>query len=540
MSTVIKFSESTVKGPDYGIIPALDEYIVGMDVMKEAFSTILSKPKFPLFSTNNCPLWVILVGGPTGTGKTQICKALGEILLGVPDAITLIKGETFSEWHSVAWLTGSPPWYIWDGYVSPLADIRLFDPYERAKKEGKLHTAVQWRSGFAILVIDEIEKAHPNLYQLLLSPLSGNDFTLTSGRDITTDARSGIRHNSVTPFGNVIVVLTTNLWEKELSIEKASQMGFMQHTQISDKEANTRFNKTLLRHFSPEFLGRMQYTLRGADMTAEGALSIAKLLIKKWSKKVTTTLENKVIITSDAPSIARALVWNYDPSKGVRDLEQQFERRFANVFEQWIPSNFEEHATASGYKIHAGVSPEGKISFTLSALASNSARAITQSTRAIKEPAPLQKLPEILSLIGMYCNILDLEKYDSEFSVELHWDRKSLASRLREMGVSKADMRRIDGKVLGKYTRWLQWFLEGDEELDIGILQDFKIEERILESMIRKAIKERLKNGTNVIDSVLTYLSIIGLDTLTHGQLQKVWFLIQRFVSENSKLLNRE
>ena len=56
MSTVIKFSESTVKGPDYGIIPALDEHIVGMDAMKEAFSTILSKPKFPLFSTNNCPL----------------------------------------------------------------------------------------------------------------------------------------------------------------------------------------------------------------------------------------------------------------------------------------------------------------------------------------------------------------------------------------------------------------------------------------------------------------------------------------------------
>ena len=85
-------------------------------------------------------------------------------------------------------------------------------------------------------------------------------------------------------------------------------MGFIQHSQISDKEADTRFNKTLLRHFSPEFLGRMHYTLRNPNMTAEGALSIAKLLIEKWSKKVTTTLENKVIITSDAPSIARALI----------------------------------------------------------------------------------------------------------------------------------------------------------------------------------------------------------------------------------------
>ena len=74
---------------------------------------------------------------------------------------------------------------------------------------------------------------------------------------------------------------------------------------------------------------------------------------------------------------------------------------------------------SAGYKIHAGVNPQGDISFTLSALASNSAKAMAQATRAIKEPAPLQKLPELLSLIGMYCDILDLETYDSEFSVEL-------------------------------------------------------------------------------------------------------------------------
>ena len=85
-------------------------------------------------------------------------------------------------------------------------------------------------------------------------------------------------------------------------------MGFIQNDEISDKEVDTRFKKTLLRHFSPEFLGRMHYTLRGANMTAEGALLIAKLLVKKWSKKVTTALENKVLITSDSSGIARALI----------------------------------------------------------------------------------------------------------------------------------------------------------------------------------------------------------------------------------------
>ena len=109
MNTTIRFDESTVNGPDYGIISALNAHIVGMDEMKKALSTILSKPKIPLFNASKSPLGVIMIGGATGTGKTQICEALGEILLGVPDAITLIKGEAFSEAHKVSVLTGAPP-----------------------------------------------------------------------------------------------------------------------------------------------------------------------------------------------------------------------------------------------------------------------------------------------------------------------------------------------------------------------------------------------------------------------------------------------
>ena len=85
----------------------------------------------------------------------------------------------------------------------------------------------------------------------------------------------------------------------------------------------------------------------------------------------------------------------------------------------------------------------------------------------------------------------------------------------------------------------MQGFLDGDEALDLSILQDFHIEERILDTMIRKAVRERIQKGTNIIESVLHYLSLVGIDPLTHIQLQKVGFLIQKFVSRNTKLLSK-
>ena len=100
-----------------------------------------------------------------------------------------------------------------------------------------------------------------------------------------------------------------------MSIEQANQMGFVQNAPMSQQETERRYKKTLLRHFSPEFLGRIHYTIRGANMTEETAIEIAKLLIQKWSKKAALALDNKVTITTDSGAIARALVGNYDVTK---------------------------------------------------------------------------------------------------------------------------------------------------------------------------------------------------------------------------------
>ena len=92
-------------------------------------------------------------------------------------------------------------------------------------------------------------------------------------------------------------------------------MGFVENSPITEKEVNARYKKNLARYFSPEFLGRIQYTLREPNMTQDRALAIARLLVQKWSKKAALALDNKVTITTDSGAIARALVGNYDVTK---------------------------------------------------------------------------------------------------------------------------------------------------------------------------------------------------------------------------------
>jgi ATP-dependent Clp protease ATP-binding subunit ClpC len=265
---VIRVTEKQIQEKNSSLIYELDQHIYGMNEVKKAFTDILSKPKIPLIDSSTTPLGTIIIGWPTGIGKSEIVRALAEVLLGNPDALTHISCDTLQEPHSVSVLVGSPPSYVGYWEPTPFADSQLFKPYYESKQSGKLHELIRWRDGFAIVLMDEIEKAHPDVSQALLTALSKGEIKLRSGKETNTDSRNKIEHSTTTSLRNTLFVFTTNAWESLLADSQKRSLGFTPH-ETHDKNHKTAFKEALQRNFSREFLGRIEYKIRCESYTQE-------------------------------------------------------------------------------------------------------------------------------------------------------------------------------------------------------------------------------------------------------------------------------
>lgn len=258
-----------------------------MPNVKLALAKILAKPKIPLIQNTGGPLGVIMIPGPTGVGKTEIGHALAEILYGSRDRLTYIPCDNFQEPHSLARLIGSPPGYVNNGDATPLSDTMLFRGYEEARELGYLHELVQGRSGSAILMFDEIEKAHPMVRQGLLTAMSTGVFRLTSGKEINSDPRNRVEHSIETPLHNTIIILTSNVGEHDFAIQNdRASIGFQSALPIAEKEREKHFLRELKREFSPEFLGRIDYIERVGAHTMKDSRAVAEIMINKWKRSM--------------------------------------------------------------------------------------------------------------------------------------------------------------------------------------------------------------------------------------------------------------
>jgi len=261
----------------------------GAQSVKIAFAKILTKPKFPLIQTTAAPLGVVMIAGSTGVGKTELAHSLAQILYGSGDRLTYIPCDTLQEPQSIARLIGSPPGYVNHTDPTPLADTMLFRGYEEAKRSGKLHPLVEGRSGSAILLLDEIEKAHPLVRQGLLTAMSTGVFRLTSGKETHSDPTVKVSHSIETALRNTIIIMTSNVGEHKLSVEgERKQIGFSTASSMSEKERESHFRRELKREFSPEFLGRIDYIERVPPHTMEDSRAVAKLLVNKWTRAVSS------------------------------------------------------------------------------------------------------------------------------------------------------------------------------------------------------------------------------------------------------------
>ncbi len=264
---------------------ALHQRVVGQDEAVSAVSRAIRRSRSPLKDPRR-PGGSFIFLGPSGVGKTELAKSLAEFLFGSEDALISFDMSEFMEKHAVSKLVGAPPGYV--GY----------------DEGGELTKAVR-RRPYSVVLFDEIEKAHPDVFNILLQIL--DEGRLTDGQGRTVD------------FSNTVVIMTSNVGAREIA--QTSPMGFTAagNGGLSDKEIKSRVESELKHLFRPEFLNRVDEIVVFKSLTDEQLRQVVDLMI--------ADLRNRLIaqgMSIELTDAARDLVAREgtDPVYGARPLRR--------------------------------------------------------------------------------------------------------------------------------------------------------------------------------------------------------------------------
>jgi ATP-dependent Clp protease ATP-binding subunit ClpB len=261
----------------------LHERVVGQDEAITAVADAIRRSRSGL-SDPNRPTGSFLFLGPTGVGKTELCKALAGFLFDSEDHLIRLDMSEFMEKHSVSRLIGAPPGYV--GY-----------------DEGGYLTEAVRRKPYSVLLLDEVEKAHPDVFNVLLQVL--DDGRLTDGQGRTVD------------FKNTVIVMTSNLGSHQI----------MQLAGHPSEEIRDAVWVEVKQHFRPEFLNRIDEAVVFHALDAKNIQSIAKIQLKVLEARL-EKMEMKLEVSPRA--LAELAKAGFDPVFGARPLKREIQRRIEN------------------------------------------------------------------------------------------------------------------------------------------------------------------------------------------------------------------
>jgi ATP-dependent Clp protease ATP-binding subunit ClpC len=282
---------------------ALHRRIVGQHEAIEAISKAVRRARAGLKDPHR-PIGSFIFLGPTGVGKTELTKALAEFLFGSEEALIQLDMSEFMERHTVARLVGAPP-----GYVG----------YEDA---GQLTEAIR-RRPYSIVVFDEIEKAHPEAFNMLLQIMEEGHLSDARGRMVD--------------FRNAIIIMTSNIGAD--TIKRSTQLGFNvpRDEEIAEGEAYDEMRKKLMeqlrRAFRPEFLNRVDATIVFRSLNRSEITEIVDLLLNDVRARLT---EHGVQIEMTQAAREHLAEEGYDPEYGARPLRRVIQNRIEDALSDYI------------------------------------------------------------------------------------------------------------------------------------------------------------------------------------------------------------
>ena len=297
----------------------LHERVIGQEEAVTALSKAIRRSRASLKDPKR-PAGSFIFLGPSGVGKTELSKALAEFLFSSEDALISFDMSEYMEKHSVSRLVGSPP-----GYVG-------FD------EGGQLTKAVRQRP-YSVVLFDEIEKAHPDVFNILLQILEEGRLTDAQGRTVD--------------FRNTVIIMTSNVGAREISAP--TTLGFSPEGKagLSDKEIKSRVMGEVKKLFRPEFLNRIDEIIVFKSLTQEQIVEIAKLMVADLRERLIA--QNMTInLTDDAYKLIAKE--GTDAAYGARPLRRAIQR----LLEDPLSEELLEGKWTSGSVIQANVSEDGE------------------------------------------------------------------------------------------------------------------------------------------------------------------------------------
>ncbi len=274
----------------------------------------LKDPKRPIAS--------FLFLGPTGVGKTELSKALAELLFGEEDALIRLDMSEFKEEHSVAKLIGAPPGYV--GY----------------EEGGKLTEAVR-RKPYSVILLDEIEKAHPRVFDLFLQVLDDGRLTDSHGRTVD--------------FRNTVIIMTSNIGSQYLL--SLSLDGDEEKVQREFEKAKEKVLEELRYYFRPEFLNRIDEIIVFKPLTMKELFQIIDLLVAGINKRLA---ERNIRIELTEKAKEHLVKLGYDPAYGARPLKRTLQKHLETPLANLIIKG----EVKEGQKVTVDLSSEGQLVFS--------------------------------------------------------------------------------------------------------------------------------------------------------------------------------
>jgi ATP-dependent Clp protease ATP-binding subunit ClpC len=277
----------------------LHKRVIGQEQAIKALSQSIRRTRAGLKDPKR-PGGSFIFAGPSGVGKTELAKTLAEFLFGDEDALIQLDMSEFSEKHTVSRLFGSPPGYV--GY-----------------EEGGQLTEKVRRKPFSVVLFDEVEKAHPDIFNSLLQILEDGRLTDSQGR--------------LVDFKNTVIIMTTNLGTRDIS--KGFNLGFAAAGDIATgyERMKNKVNDELKQHFRPEFLNRVDDTIVFPQLTQDNIIQIVDLMMAKVDER----LKDKDMAMELTQSAKLLLAdKGYDPLLGARPLRRTIQREIEDPLSEKI------------------------------------------------------------------------------------------------------------------------------------------------------------------------------------------------------------
>ena len=274
----------------------LHERVVGQDEAVKAVARAIRRGRVGLKDPKR-PIGSFLFLGPTGVGKTELCKSLAEAMFGDENAMIRIDMSEYMERHTVSRLIGSPPGYV-------------------GHEEGGQLTEKVRRKPYSVVLFDEIEKAHEDVWNILLQLLDDGRITDSQGRTVD--------------FKNTVIVMTSNIGARSLTA-MGSKLGFSAEERDSDPDAEKKFETAreqvmaeLRQTFRPEFLNRIDDIIVFRPLTEEDIREVARRMLKTVSTRMETM---GIHLDASDEAVAELAKEGFDPKYGARPLRRAIQSK---------------------------------------------------------------------------------------------------------------------------------------------------------------------------------------------------------------------